>query len=356
MATIETRTDSTGKKTYRVKVRIKGHPPETKTFDQRSVAKNWGQQREADIKRGLAFKDYHAKHNTLSNLIDKYTTEVLPHKPKLAPTRKKHLQWWKQELGAYMLSAIDAEKLNAAKAKLRVTKAYRKETNFAPATINRYLASLADVLSYAVRELGWLQLNPMRMVSKLPEENERVRVLLPEERAALLQACKQSKSPWLYPVVLLALSTGARKMEIMNVRWPEVDFDKQVIRLLETKNKTKRAIPLTGLAYKVLQNLHKQRRKDTDFVFPREDGKAPIELKKHWESAIQLADIKDFRFHDLRHTAASYLLEHGATLPELSAILGHKDVQMIKRYAHLSEQHSVAVAERMTKGVFGDDD
>ena len=79
---------------------------------------------------------------------------------------------------------------------------------------------------------------------------------------------------------------------------------------------------------------------------------APMEIRKHWDSALRNADINDFRFHDLRHTAASYLAMNGATLAEIAEVLGHKTLQMVKRYAHLSDQHVAGVVERMNKAIF----
>ena len=79
---------------------------------------------------------------------------------------------------------------------------------------------------------------------------------------------------------------------------------------------------------------------------------APVDIKKHFVRAVKEAGIDDFRFHDLRHCAASYLAMNGATLPEIAAILGHKTLQMVQRYAHLSDQHVTGVVERMNKAIF----
>src|SRR5262245_53923378 len=98
----------------------------------------------------------------------------------------------------------------------------------------------------------------------------------------------------------------------------------------------------------------KVRRIDTSLVFPRNDGQEPLDIRSAWEVARTNAGIENFRFHDLRHTAASYLAMSGASLAEIAEILGHKTLQMVQRYAHLSEAHTAAVVGRMTKAVFGE--
>lgn len=101
-----------------------------------------------------------------------------------------------------------------------------------------------------------------------------------------------------------------------------------------------------------MQDLYANRREDTELVFPRLDGKKPVFIENDWNKALTEAGIEDFRFHDLRHTAASYLAMNGATLAEIAEVLGHKTLQMVKRYAHMSEQHTMGVVERMNRAIF----
>src|SRR5690606_31559103 len=114
------------------------------------------------------------------------------------------------------------------------------------------------------------------------------------------QACKASENPYLYTVVLLALSTGARYSEIMNLRWRDVDLERGVARLEKTKNRERRALPLMHIAREsVRQLLTSHERGASDFLFARADGKAPMDIRKHWYDAVEAAGIEDFRFHDL---------------------------------------------------------
>ena len=97
----------------------------------------------------------------------------------------------------------------------------------------------------------------------------------------------------------------------------------------------------------------KVRRLDTDLVFPRADGQAPLDIRSAWETALKHANLHDFRFHDLRHSAASYLAMSGASLAEIAEVLGHKTLAMVQRYAHLSGQHTARVVARMNEAVLG---
>jgi len=150
----------------------------------------------------------------------------------------------------------------------------------------------------------------------------------------------------------LALSTGMRQGEIMNLRWQDVDFEKGIIILHETKNDERRAVPLTSYALELLKEQNKLRRIDTDLLFPGKNPKKPVFIRAPWITAVKEAKLLDFRFHDLRHSAASYLAMNGATLSEIAEILGHKTLQMVKRYSHLTEQHTSKVVAKMNRQIF----
>lgn len=358
MAIIERRTGRGGIQTFRVKIRIKGHRPKSATFEKLTDAREWARNEEADIKRGLKFDDYQAQNKTLNQAIDEYLSAPdIKLQPHLIPARTQQLAWWRQQLGAHYLTDITAEKLNKCKRLLMVKPRSNKSGGkpITPATVNHYIISLSAVFGYARKELNWLRTNPVNEIAKLELKNSRIRYLSKAERENLLSACQltDKRKRFLYPLVLLALSTGMRKGEILALRWRDVDLVKGILRVEDSKNGEKRSLPLTGRALAVLKEIGKVRRLDTDLIFSREDGKAPLEFKRQWEGAIAAAGIKDFRFHDLRHTAATYLLESGATLPELSALLGHKTIQMVKRYAHLADNHARQVVEKMNRRVLG---
>jgi integrase len=193
----------------------------------------------------------------------------------------------------------------------------------------------------------------MRKVSKPKEPRGRVRFLSEDERQRLLDACKASRNPYLYLVVVLALSTGARKMEILNLTWQNVDLQRGAITLHDTKNGERRVLPLAGPALELMHQHSKVRRIDTPLVFPRSDGRKPLDIRSSWETTLKQADSTDFHFHDLRHSCASYLAMNGASLAEIAEVLGHKTLSMVKRYAHLSEAHTARVVARMNAAIFG---
>ena len=352
MAAIETRTNKAGKTSYRVKVRLKGHPTQTATFARRTDARRWIQDTESAIREGRHFKTSEATRHTLADLIDRYTRDVLPGK-KDRKNQAAQYAWWRAELGALSLADITPAVLVAARDKLKATITRQGKPRSNP-SVNRYIAALSHALTVASKEWEWLDGNPLSKVAKLKEPRGRVRFLSDDERGRLLDACKASVHPDLYCAVVLALSTGARQMEIMALTWKQVDLARGVAILEDTKNGERRALPLAGLALGLLRERSKVRRIDTDLLFPGRNPSRPIELRKPWLQALETAGVEDFRWHDLRHSAASYLAMGGASLAEIAEVLGHKTLQMVKRYAHLSDSHTAAVVAKMNARIFGE--
>ncbi len=153
-------------------------------------------------------------------------------------------------------------------------------------------------------------------------------------------------------MAVLALSTGARYGELLNLTWDVVDMKRSVITLHDTKNGERRVLPLVGHAKDIIIQHSKVRRLDTKLLFPNRAGDKPAHIRTAFENARKKAQIEDFRFHDLRHSAASYLAMNGASLAEIADILGHKTLQMVKRYAHLSEAHTSKVVASMNEKIF----
>lgn len=351
MANIEKRINTTGDISFRVKVRLKGFPPQHATFERLTDAKRWAQQTEAAIREGRYFKTTEAKRHTLSETITRYIKQVFPNKPKSERDQLTQLNWWLQNLGSYTLADVTPALIAEYREKLSqgITTRGKLRT---PATVNRYLAILSHVFTITVKEWGWCDENPLRKVSKMKEPRGRVRFLSEEERARLLSACKENENPYLYIVVVLALSTGARRMEILGLRWKDVDLNRGVITLHETKNGERRILPLVGHALELMQQHAKIRLLNSELVFPSYNFKNPMDIRTPWETLLKRAEISDFRFHDLRHSAASYLAMNGASLAEIAEVLGHKTLQMVKRYAHLSEAHTSKVVARMNERIF----
>lgn len=350
MATIEKRDTSDGT-TYRVKVRMRGYPATTATFDRITDAKRWASETETRIREGRYFMQAEAKRHTVADLVDRYLAEKLPHsKVRNKRERALYARIWRDRLGPLTLADLTAAKINEVRQGMlgRVTRLGKPVT---PSTINRQLAVLSAILTVAVKEYEWMDDSPMRKVGKLPEPRGRVRFLSDAERDALLRECG-AHSEVLHTIVVCALSTGARKGELLGLRWADVDMTRALLTFHQTKNGERRTVPLVGVALDALRTHAKVRRLDTDLVFPGTAG-TPLEIGKMFREACTRAGIADFRFHDLRHTAASYLAMNGATLAEIAEVLGHKTLQMVRRYTHLTEGHTRGVLERMAKSVFG---
>ena len=334
----------------RVRVRLKGFPVETATFNRLTDAKRWASKIETDIREGRHFKTTEAKRHTLAELIERYLLNTLPKKSEaMQRDQWRHLTWWKNQIGDRLLAEVTPSLL--AEYRDRLSKGEGRTRR--PATVVRYMAALSHAFTIAVKEWEWLDDSPLRKVSKPQEPRGRVRFLSDEEREILLASCKQSKAPYLYPLVVLALSTGARRGELLGLTWGDIDFKRKVAILHQTKNEERRALPLTGHALDCVNKLAEIRRIDTNLLFPDEKGRKPVEIRPAWEKVLKASGIEDFRFHDLRHSTASYLAMNGASLAEIAEILGHKTLQMVKRYSHLSEQHTASVVEKMNKKIFG---
>lgn len=354
MASIQKRVTKDGRISYRALVRVKGYPVKSATFNKRSDAVKWSQEKEAEFRlnRHFSFTSKGEKH-TLVELVDRYISQVLPEKRDKAK-QTMQLNWWKAQLGTHRLQEISSPVISECKTKLQKGST-RYGTPRSAATVNRYLAALSHAYTVAWREWNWIDHNPVLNVRRLKEPRGRVRFLNDQERQRLLDACKESRSPFLHPIVVLALSTGMRRGEILGLRWRDVDFDSQRIVIQETKNGERRAVPLVGTALQLIDKLKINGRGSIDdFIFHSPEGSTKrCSIRTAWEKAIKRATIENFRFYDLRHSTASYLAMNGASLLEIADILGHKTLQMVKRYSHLSEDHKATVLEKMNKKVFG---
>ncbi len=363
MAAIQKRQSRDGTLSYRVLVRLKGYPAQSATFERLTDARNWAQQTEAAMKERRYFKTAESKKHTVAAMIDRYLKRLEKDNPTRHRDVKAMLEWWKAELGYCILAdltkalvAEKIEKLAARKMKLKSG----KEKPMSPARVNRYIAALSHACTIAVNEWEWLEHHPMQKISRMKEPRGRVRFLDDDERRRLLEACQKSKSPYLYLAVILALSTGARYSEVLNLEWEAVDLTRRAIVLHETKNGERRVLPLTGHALDLIKE-HKRKRDEKkirpigiDLVFPApKDSTKAYDIRTAWDAAMKAAKIEDFRFHDLRHSAASYLAMNGASLAEIAEVLGHKTLQMVKRYAHLSEAHTHSVVANMNEKIFG---
>lgn len=368
MASIRKRINSKGKVSYHVQIRISGHPPLTQTFDKKTDAENWAKKAESEINDGRLLPQKVAQKRLMSELIEEYRTNVLiPLKPKRVRDQGPQLTWWKEKLGRYNLQDVSPALIGKCRDELLsqpfVTPT-GKEKKRTPATVLRYMALLSHVFNVAVKEWEWLAESPMSRVKKPKVSNNRIRYLSADELDRLRTQAARSENPYLLTVLEVAVGTGMRYSEIMTLRWRNVLFegDTTALVLLEqTKNSEPRGVPLAGKAFETVRALRDAQKKSNHgkintaaLLFPSTRTKdRPVQMRKSWETALERAGIEHFRFHDLRHTTASYLAMEGATAPEIAEVLGHKDLQMVKRYAHLSKAHISKVLEKMHQSRLG---
>lgn len=352
MANIQKRISKTGKVSYRALVRIKGCPPQSATFSSITKAREWASRTENKIKDGKYFSQIKSKKFLVSDMIDRYVRNELPKKPKVMQDWSGQLRWWKEKIGNYTLADITPSLLSKVRDVLSQEDSARGKPR-SSSTINRYMTTLQCVFSIAIREWELLDVNPFLRIRKLKEPRGRVRYLNDKERIRLLKECKEIKNPYLYPVVLIAISTGARKMEILSLKWSEVDLQNGRVILEETKNGERRSLSLVKEVLEVIKRLYNKRESEV-WLFPSKKNRdKPFDITRGWKRALKNAQIENFRFHDLRHTSASYLAMNGASMGEIADILGHKTLQMVKRYSHLSDAHKKSVIESMNKRIFG---
>ncbi len=209
----------------------------------------------------------------------------------------------------------------------------QRSKEVSPATTNRALTCLRSMFNRAIAWGKFQGANPVKGVKFFKENNARLRYLEKEEIARLLKYCRGH----LKPIVILALNTGMRKGEILNLKWRDIDFTRGIIYLLRTKNNERREIPMNEAVKTALIRVKKH--PESPYVFCGKDGKPFTEVRTSFFTALKKADIINFRFHDLRHTFASHLAMSGVDLNTVRELMGHKSLEMTLRYSHLSPDH-----------------
>jgi len=210
-----------------------------------------------------------------------------------------------------------------------------------PATVNRELACLKSIYNKAI-EWGKADENPVRKVKFFRENNQRIRYLEKDEIRKLVDYCPED----LKSLVIIALNTGMRKGEILNLKWSDIDLDKGIFYLLDTKNNEPREVQMNQQAREALDGIAKI--PGSPYVFRDEQGNLSIyNMRKKFETALKKSGIINFRFHDLRHTFASHLAMLGIDLKTMQELMGHKTIEMTLRYAHLSPDHKRRAVESL---------
>ena len=212
------------------------------------------------------------------------------------------------------------------------------------ASANRHLALLKVTFNRAMKaEPAKAERNPVRGVKLLKENNARVRVLTDTEEERFLATL-----PLHYrPLVIVALHTGMRRGELANLRWQDVDFHTRTLVVRQSKSGEGRRVPMNRVVVATLRALRRERQAFGGLDVHVTGRAIPPQFGRAWGKAVKAAEITDFRFHDLRHTAASRLVMAGVDLYTVKEILGHKTLVMTQRYSHLSPDHQRPAVERL---------
>lgn len=269
-------------------------------------------------------------------------------------TRAQRLSAWQSMLGDFSLQECTVDAIKACRqalsedpAQVYKGKDFRGRRVFglkvgkgprSTATVNRYLASLSAVFTWAAEERltppDWS--NPCRSMRRLPERDGRVRFLDEAERGRLFKAARASSYPRLHALVLMAMKTGARRGELFALTWRDVDLDAGRASLGRSKNGDRRVLVLLPDVIAALRPFQSSDLARLVFGSVGSKYHNPVSLNTPWRTAIAAAELKNFKFHDLRHCCASYLAQAGTPLNVIAEVLGHRRLDMSQRYAHLT--------------------
>jgi integrase len=317
-------------------IRRKGQPQQSKTFQYRSDAEAWARDIENKMDRGVFQDRSEVEQTTLGQLIDRFEREFAPHHYR---QREDNKEAWRfqcarlqDELGQYALAGLDQRLV--AKYRDARQKPQGGRAAVGQSTVRKELYMLSKVLHFGETECGIVlpHGNPVNKIRKPSDGKARDRRLTAEEWARVEDECRASRNIYLWPAVQLAVETAARQGELLALTWKHVNLIRRLAHLPETKNGEARTVPLSPCAVAVLDTL------------PRSIGGVVIPVQRMtlfhvFKAAVKRAGVENFTFHDLRHEALSRLAERGDfSVLELSAVSGHKTLQMLKRYTHLQAE------------------
>lgn len=351
MASIFKRISKDGKRfTWRAVVRPKGHPSVSKSFERKQEAEDWGQETERRIKQNQFNYSQHKNFYTYGQLISRlYEDGALTHHRSFEKTQSQY-EYWKSRLAGYALVHITSDLVSKERQFLIDTPTV-KGAKRAPGTINRYMAVLSSTFNYAVKRLRWLGENPCLNLLRLKDTAVRDRVVQKDEIAKIINACQKSKSPYLYCIVLIALTTGARQGEILNLEWQDINWENKQAFFRETKNGRPRSIALVDPVIEELKKIYTSRHPKKSLVFASRTAFGKIDVKKGWREALKRAGISGLTFHGLRHSFSTMAAEQGASNLELASAMGHRTLQMLMRYTHLEGNLTRKYSEAITKSI-----
>ncbi len=329
MPTIQKRKYSDGSTAYLAQVRVKPFKPTSKSFPKKADAVAWAEKLERELRSKRKAVRSDLTKLTIAQLGREFLDDPETKKLRMYVWLEQYIAWWVNHFGGGKAIDVNVLALREARAKLQPGRA--------PATVNRYLSAMRACWNWG-RSAGLLPMDmlwPSRLM--LTEPKGRTRYLSDEELKALLKAASDH-SPLMHAAILVSIGCGIRQSELLRLQWSDVDLDKQRLRVLLTKNDESRTAYLPKSAADALRTLKRGKVVGTHVITDARGQPVTKDWIEHrWRPVRTAAALRDFRWHDLRHSCASFLAQQGANLLEIGSVLGHKSTTMTKRYAHLVE-------------------
>ena len=362
MTVIRLRKTSKGVKKYQAYIRIKGYKPIMKTFDKYSSAAEWAKKIEVQMKEG-SYKEIpneleqklQTDFKNMESLINFYKTNIAPQKYSYAEKYNVMFDWWINQIGQIKIQDLTASMITACKQILINEKIKKKdkEVTRGNSTINKYLMCLSAILTYAVKDLEIIENNPVSKVSLMPKPNGRTRFLTIDEIKSFAEACK-NHSDFLYIFFLIAISTGGRYAEVLNLKIENIDFQNNQVHYLNTKNNENRGVPIDKNILNLVKQYMLENSINEGYLFINKEKTKKLYIRGYLQNVIKKIGLKDFHIHDIRHTTASYIAMNGGSLLDIAEILGHKSLVMARRYSHLTDKHTATVLNKVTNNILPD--
>ena len=306
---------------FQAQVRREGVKPVSKTFLTKKDAEVWVRGIEARIDAGEVNVAI-PKLLALRDLLVRYADEITPQKKGKQQEFRRISRLLKDKISDTKLSKLSS-------ATIAEFRDRRMKDGVRAAQID--LIIIRHAIKIARLEWGvQLPTNPVEGVRIPNGVVRRTRRLESGEYEALSRAATRCTNPYIWPCIEIAVETGMRRSEILSLQWDNVDLETRIALLLDTKNGSKRHVPLTTKAVEVLRSLAQEQK----HVFPISD----YSVRHGWDRLVKRACITGLRFHDLRHEAVSRFFELGLSVPEVAAISGHKDFRMLSSYTHISAE------------------
>ncbi len=314
------------KNKWLVQIKKKGYPRQYKTFFDKATARRWAREIESQMDKNI-FEDYSSSLGTsLKDLLIKYKEEVTSKKKGWREENSKINFLINHKIALQSVMRLKSAHIYKLKAELSISRKV--------GTVNKYLHILSHTWTTAkkVWSISLPHQNPFDLVSLDKDLDVRDRVLTHDEYKKLLKASESSNLPMLKDLIIFSYLTGVRQGELLKIKRRDIDFNKNVCVLRDTKNSEDRIIPLSD---KCIAILKKYPFGDTVFNI------VGRRLRKHFLIACRKANIENFRWHDLRACFATNALMSGMSIAQVSTITGHKDWSQLKRYTRIKAEDLV---------------